>query len=57
MKWSYVAENRVGDHVCYYSDLRKMKAHYPAWSIGKPLEEIFREITESWFTRLATAIE
>ena len=21
--------NRIGDHICYYSDLRKMKAHYP----------------------------
>ena len=36
MKWRYVEENRVGDHICYYSDLRKMKAHYPAWSITKP---------------------
>ena len=26
-------ENRIGDHICYYSDLRKMKAHYPAWGI------------------------
>ena len=29
MKWRYVEENRIGDHICYYSDLRKMKAHYP----------------------------
>ena len=20
----------IGDHICYYSDLRKMRAHYPA---------------------------
>ena len=26
----YVEENRIGDHICYYSDLRKMRAHYPA---------------------------
>ena len=25
MKWRYVDENRIGDHICYYSDLRKMQ--------------------------------
>ena len=35
MKWRYVDQNRIGDHICYYSDLRKMKAHYPAWGITK----------------------
>ena len=34
----YVDENRIGDHICYYSDLRKMKAHYPAWDITKLVE-------------------
>ena len=37
MKWSYLEENRIGDHICYYSDLRKMRAHYPAWEITKSL--------------------
>ena len=27
--YTYVDENRIGDHICYYSDLRKMRAHYP----------------------------
>ena len=53
MKWQYVDENRIGDHICYYSDLRKMKAHYPAWSITKPLHTIFLEIGGSWANRLA----
>ena len=26
---TYVDQARSGDHICYYSDLRKMKAHYP----------------------------
>lgn len=52
MQWRYVDENRIGDHICYYSDLRKMKAHYPAWSITKPLDRIFTEIAESWMGRL-----
>lgn len=53
MKWRYVDENRSGDHICYYSDLRKMKAHYPAWGITKTVDTIFEEIVTSWTERLA----
>jgi len=52
MQWRYVEENRIGDHICYYSDLRKMRAHYPAWDIRKSLDAIFEEIAQSWMTRL-----
>jgi CDP-paratose 2-epimerase len=52
MKWRYVDENRSGDHICYYSDLRKMKQHYPAWDISRSLDDIFREIVTSWTERL-----
>ncbi len=55
MKHRYVDENRIGDHICYYSDLRKMKAHYPAWDITKTLSRIFEEIAASWMDRVATA--
>ena len=56
MKWRYVDENRIGDHICYYSDLRKMKAHYPDWDITKPLESIFEEIARSWIERRSTEL-
>src|ERR1700678_3493038 len=36
---SYVDQNRVGDHICYYSDLRKMRNHFPSWDITQSLEE------------------
>jgi CDP-paratose 2-epimerase len=45
---TYVAENRKGDHTCYYSDLRKMKAHYPAWDVSIGLEQTLRQIVEAW---------
>jgi CDP-paratose 2-epimerase len=51
MNWKYKDENRIGDHICYYSDLSKMKNHYPAWDITKNLNDIFREIYQSWITR------
>jgi CDP-paratose 2-epimerase len=56
MNWRYVDENRVGDHICYYSDLRKMRAQFPGWDIGKSLDDIFREIAGSWKARLQTAV-
>ena len=52
MNWRYVDENRIGDHICYYSDLRKMQAHYPEWRIIKTLPMIFEEIAASWRQRL-----
>jgi CDP-paratose 2-epimerase len=52
MKWSYLSASRMGDHICYYSDLRKMKSHYPAWSVTRTLPSIFEEIAVSWTTRL-----
>lgn len=49
--FEYVDENRIGDHICYYSDLRKMKQHYPKWSITKSLDDIFQEIVQNWKNR------
>jgi CDP-paratose 2-epimerase len=48
----YVDKNREGDHICYISDLSKMKAHYPKWNITKTLDDVFREIFDAWHQRL-----
>jgi CDP-paratose 2-epimerase len=50
--WTYVEANRIGDHICYYSDLRKMRCHYPEWDISKPLMTTIEEIVEAWQQRL-----
>lgn len=47
MNSEYVDQNRAGDHICYISDLSKMKAHYPGWDITKSLDDVFREIYEA----------
>lgn len=46
--YSYVEQNRIGDHICYYSDLRKISAHYPKWDITKSLQQTIQEIVEAW---------
>ena len=48
---TYVEQSRIGDHLCYYSDLRKMRAHYPQWNISVSLEETIRQIVEAWQAR------
>jgi CDP-paratose 2-epimerase len=48
MQYEYDSKNRIGDHICYYSDLRKMMEHYPGWSITVPLGTIFDEIVDAW---------
>ena len=54
-QYSYVEENRAGDHICYYSDLRKMRAHYPGWDISRTLEQTIGEIVAAWRERTVAA--
>ena len=44
MDFEYLEVNREGDHICYFSDLSKMRAHYPGWDLTKSLDDIFEEI-------------
>ena len=53
MQYRYVDQNRIGDHICYYSDLKKMKLHYPGWTITKSVETTMAEIHASWLKRVA----
>lgn len=50
--YRYVDQNRIGDHICYYSDLSKMKAHYPNWVITKSLRQTVEEIVLAWQDRI-----
>lgn len=44
----YQDQNRIGDHVCYYSDLTKIKNHYPDFKIQRNLLTIIELIYESY---------
>jgi CDP-paratose 2-epimerase len=52
--YEYIDKNREGDHICYYSDLSKLKAHYPAWDITVSLEETIKQIVAAWEKRKYT---
>lgn len=52
MLYEYIEQNRLGDHICYVSDLSKMKSHFPEWHLSKDLDTIFMEIYSSWVHRV-----
>jgi CDP-paratose 2-epimerase len=40
----YVNEARRGDHICYVSDLRRLRSDYPGWDVTVSLDEIFDDL-------------
>ena len=48
---TYLDENRIGDHICYISNLAKMRRDYPAWDITISLEDTIHQIVDAWKTR------
>lgn len=51
MQYQYQDAHRAGDHICYYSDLRKMKSHYPQWDISISLAECIRQMVAAFRSR------
>ena len=46
-------EPRIGDHICYISDLTKMRTDYPGWDVTVSLDRILGEIVAAWEARAA----
>lgn len=51
MIWSYNDRHREGDHICYYTNLGKIRSHYPNWSINGTIGTIVMELADAWSTR------
>lgn len=47
VQWTLGDDNRKGDHICYISDLRKFRSHYPEWNIRVSLKEILSIMLEA----------
>lgn len=43
-RWKYDEKNRIGDHICYISDMSKFREHYPDWTLTKSIDDIFDEL-------------
>jgi CDP-paratose 2-epimerase len=44
INWTYSEQARKGDHICYISNLAKLKSHYPDWSVTRSLDSILDEM-------------
>jgi CDP-paratose 2-epimerase len=47
LRHRYDEKSRTGDHICYISDLTKLHARFPRWTIEHPITGIVQEILES----------
>ncbi len=54
MHWEYVDQPRVGDHICYISDVSRLRRHFPGWRLTRSLDDILHELVEGWRRRLAS---
>src|SRR5574341_95549 len=56
INYDYSDRNRLGDHICYYSDLNKLRDDYPNWSITHTLDDIFDEFAKCYFKSNARGV-
>ena len=47
LEFSYLEDNRIGDHIWYISDVRKFQSHYPDWKYEYDIDGILGEIYEA----------
>lgn len=50
--YSLAEANRKGDHICYISNLAKLKTHYPQWSVQVSLRDIITQMIAAEQRRL-----
>jgi len=47
ISWTYNETHRTGDHICYISNLKKFRSHYPEWAVNFKLHQIIEEMVEA----------
>jgi CDP-paratose 2-epimerase len=53
LRYSYNPKSRIGDHVCYISDLTKIHTHFPRWRQEYDIGRIVNEIVLRYDARVA----
>ncbi|MEO5924189.1 MAG: NAD-dependent epimerase/dehydratase family protein [Bryobacteraceae bacterium] len=47
LNYSYSDENRRGDHICYISDIEKVRGHFPDWALEYDIARILDELVRT----------
>jgi len=55
LDYTYVEQNRTGDHICYISDLKKVHSHFPEWKLEHDVPRILGAIAARYSSRAAVA--
>jgi CDP-paratose 2-epimerase len=51
LSYEYVDQPRTGDHICYISDLTKLRSDFPEWRLTRSLDCILEEMVEAELAR------
>jgi CDP-paratose 2-epimerase len=51
VNWRYQDQNRMGDHICYITNLGKLQSHFPEWEITRSLDDILTEMIDAEMAR------
>ncbi len=51
LNWTYVEDNRIGDHIWWISDVRKFQRDFPAWQYQFDLKAILQQIYDAVVNR------
>ncbi|MFQ6047873.1 MAG: NAD-dependent epimerase/dehydratase family protein [Phycisphaerae bacterium] len=47
LQYSYREQARRGDHICYISNLKKLRSHFPEWRITRSLDAILEQMVRA----------
>jgi CDP-paratose 2-epimerase len=52
----YDDRHRVGDHICYISNLGKLKSHFPDWNVTTTLQDIVEQMVHAESDRVGKRV-
>ena len=55
LDWTLNDENRIGDHIVYYTDLGRFRSDYPEWRLTMSIDDIFEEFARAVFSSRSAA--
>ena len=53
LRYRYEERHRIGDHICYISDLSRLRSHYPEWSLEYRIPRILDEMVARYTAAVA----
>lgn len=51
VRYSFDEQNRRGDHICYITNLAKLRSDFPEWDLEYSLDGILDEMVEAELAR------